>query len=191
MKNWVREMKFKSSSANRKPWEKISLDEIQPYPTRYNKIIVIGYLFIFSIFLTKFMEVNSIFEIAIPFIKLAVNGTLALALLKLIMRGSFQTPIKSFFQFVLPIYTIIMAIVIAVGFIYAGISLEDVFSSSYSLIFLIISILLHYFYVLFGLVCLGSVLYLLMSEHPKIQIHGLILVVLFNLFYLIPMFLFK
>jgi|GEM_PF-5994357 len=64
-------MKFKSSPDNKKHWEKIKLDEIQPYPSRYNKAIIIAYLFAFSALFIKFMSVNSILDPFIPFIKLS------------------------------------------------------------------------------------------------------------------------
>lgn len=79
-------MKFRSTSDYKKPWEKFSLDEIQPYPSKYNKAIITAYLFAFSVLFIKYLDVNSILDPFIPFVKLAVYGIFALIIMKIVLQ---------------------------------------------------------------------------------------------------------
>ncbi|BDZ70808.1 hypothetical protein [Methanobacterium petrolearium] len=98
-------MRFKSSSDNKKPWEKIPLDEIQPYPSPYNKVILITYLYAFSVFVIKFMSVNSIFDPFIPFIKMMVYGVFAFVVLKIILKKRLRIQLKVFSCSLYPLYS--------------------------------------------------------------------------------------
>jgi hypothetical protein len=172
-------MKFKASSDNKKPWEKISLNEIQPYPSPYNKVIVTAYLFAFSVLFIKFMSVNSILDDYIPFIKLVVYGTFAFILLKMVLKKTNES-VWDVMLVILPFYTIFIIIINFLILLVTGIPLANVLTllnpnvALYALIF--------YFYVFFGMIGWLMSSYFLMSEHPKIQIHGLILILLL-LFY--------
>lgn len=168
-------MKFKSSPNNKKPWEKIKLDEIQPYPSKYNKAIIIAYLFAFSALFIKFMSVNSILDPFIPFIKLSVYGIFAFVILKVVVRDSIRSMV-SIILFILPIYTIFILIINIIGFIIlkipftTALSLLDPFNALYALVV--------YFNILFGLFGWYLGAYFLITEHPKIKIHGYIMVAL-------------
>ena len=138
-------MKFKSS-IDKKPWEKISLDEIQPYPSKYNKIIVITYLFAFSAIFIKFMNVNSILEPFIPFIKLAVYGFLSMLLLKMVLKKTNES-ILDLLLFILPIYTLLILIIFIVCSLIYGISLSIVALLNP---FIALKAIVTYFYIFSG-----------------------------------------
>lgn len=173
-------MKFKSANT-KKPWEKIELDKIQPYPSKYNKVIVTAYLFVFSLLFIKFMSVNSIFEVGIPFIKFAVYGTFAFVILKIVLKNA-NLSVSGFILFIIPIYTIFIIIINFLIFLVEGIPFSNIFTllNPSTAIYAIIV----YFYILFSLIGWGTVPYFFMSEHPKIKRHGYILSILF-IFYFI------
>ncbi|MBP1946056.1 hypothetical protein [Methanobacterium petrolearium] len=177
-------MRFKSSSDNKKPWEKIPLDEIQPYPSPYNKVILITYLYAFSVFVIKFMSVNSIFDPFIPFIKMMVYGVFAFVVLKIILKKKVKDSIKGIFMFIVPPYTLVLVIINLIVLSVMKISLSDVFGVLFNLIGLLY-LITWYFYTLFGLIAIGSVIYLFMSEYPKIKIQAYILTLMFFFIYFV------
>lgn len=174
-------MKFKSSTDNKKPWEKISLDEIQPYPSRYNKAIIIAYLFAFSVLFIKFMSVNSILEPFIPFIRLVVYGMFAFVIMKVVLRYTNESIISNIL-FILPIYTVFIILINIIFFLTLRIPFANVFPLFDPVI--VLYAIVTYFYILFGLFGWYLSVYFLMSEHPKIQIHGFLVMILL-IFYFI------
>lgn len=179
-------MKFKLSSDNKKPWEKISLDEIQPYPSKYNKLIITAYLFAFSVLFIKFLDLNSFLDPFIPFVKLIVYGIFAFIILKMVLKQTNESILVNLL-FILPLYTLFVIIIfiipVLVAFLVVGISLSSILAFfDFSNVLYTIT---FYFNLLFSLICwLTSYYVLIFSEHPKIKIHGYVLIVLM-IFYFI------
>lgn len=172
-------MKLRLKTIDKKPWEEINLAEIQPYPSKYNKVIIVTYLFAFSVLFIKFMDVNSILEAFIPFIKLAVYVGFAYTILKMVLKKTNESVI-SVISFLLPIYTLIIVIISILIFLVLGISFSNILSLFFpSNILNAISI---YLYAFFGLIGWLMIPYFFTSNYPKIQINGFILILML-LFY--------
>jgi hypothetical protein len=87
-------------------------------------------------------------------------------------------------MFIVPPYTVVLIIINIIALSVAGIPLSDVLVLLFNPIG-ILYLVTWYFYALFGLIAIGSVLYLFMSEHPKIKIHAYILTLMFFFIYFI------
>lgn len=125
------------------------------------------------------MSVNSILDPFIPFIKLSVNGIFAFVILKVVARYSIRSMISNIL-FILPIYTIFILIINIICFTILKIPFTTVFSSLDP--FNAIYALVVYFYILFGLFGWYLGAYFLITEHPKIKIHGYIMAALLILY---------
>lgn len=180
-------MKFKSPSDNKKPWEKISIDEIQPNPSKYNKLIITSYLFAFPVLFIKFLDLNSFIDPFIPFVKLIVYGIFAFILFKMVLKQTNESIMDSLL-FILPLYTISIILINIIVLLVAGISLSSILSSLD--LATVLYAITFYFYILFSLICwLTSYYILISSEHPKIKIHGYVLIGLMIFYFISGSFL--
>lgn len=142
----------------KKPWEEISIDEIQPYPPKYTKMIILSYFFIFfNIFvMTIFVKLD--IKFLLPFL-ICVNGILIFAQLYYYSNGRLKTLLENLKSIII-IVSVFVIIINVIPFIKNHITLGSILMS---------------FYLIFVLILLLFPSYLSMSDHPRSQKHGIIL----------------
>lgn len=163
-----------------KPWENISIDEIQPYPSRYTKTILLSYTFLaFFIFTdTNFLGIpyNILF-----FIKMGVYGTLAFSLLYLWANGHPKKMLNEFISLT-TVFIGIFIIGIAVFSLINGLNVLKIIWVVKDPLDIIWAILILFNYILFGLTLLLGPANLYIASHPRAQKHGYILAAIIFIF---------
>jgi len=150
----------------KKPWEKITIEEIQPYPPKYTKIIILSYAFILFNFFEFYNFFNIDTNILLPFTT-CVYGVLIFVLLYLYSNGR----LKSFLFNLKDMAIVVTAYVIFVNFILIGtghITMNTILRS------------LRGIFVL--LLLFSGPIYLTISHHPRSEKHGYILIAIFIIY---------
>lgn len=167
-------MKFKEKSAE-KPWEKVSIDEIQPYPHKYTQMIVLSYIFV-AFFIFENTNFLGIPESYLSIIKIFIYGLLAFTLLYLYTDGKRRKMLNEFTNITL----VLMGLLLIINVIIFGIKGLDWLMFPGNVFEVILNIINGIF---IGLtILLGPVYLMYMSHHPKPQKNGYIITVIFTLF---------
>lgn len=158
---------------SKKPWENISIDEIQPYPPKYNRLTILLYLAIFyTVFFYYFNSLN-IFNSLMPILNFICYGIISFFVLNIIFdQWSKEDKIKLIGIFLF-FYTILAVIVNGIILIKLDISLFKFLGSLTDISFLI-GIILTYFNGFFILIIMGGILYLYNSKHPRVEKYGIV-----------------
>jgi hypothetical protein len=144
----------------KKPWEKISIEEIQPYPAKYTKIIILSYIFVFFNLLdtTDFFKFDTS-SIALP-ITICVYGTLLFAFVYVHSFGQLNT-FLNFFKAIMIFIIIFMVIAVLIFNAYHLITLNMLITSLNSAFVTL-------------LIFIGPI-YLCFSHYPRSEKHGYLL----------------
>lgn len=174
-------MKLKAKKSV-KPWDDISIDEILPYNPKYTKMILLSYIFTaFFIFEnTNFLGISS----GILFLsRYLVYGILAVSLLYLFEDGNLKRMLKVFISLTL-VFTVILVIVNTFLFVINGSGfLGDLIGLDLPIAILgFVLIILDI--VLVVIAAFLGPLNLIVTNHPKVQKHGGVILVVFYIFIL-------
>ncbi len=150
----------------KKPWEKITIEEIQPYPPKYTKIIILSYIFIaFNLLqVTNFLNFDT--KIFLPLLT-CVYGTLIFVLIYIYSNGR----LNSFLNNLKDVAIVVTAYVIFVNFILIGTSHVSMTTILRSLRSIFVLLLLF-----------SGPIYLTISHHPRSEKHGYILMAIFLIY---------
>ena len=174
-------MKLKAKKSV-KPWDDIPIDEILPYNPKYTKMIILSYIFTaFFIFEnTNFLGVS---ENILFLSKYFVYGILAVSLLYLFEDGNLRRMLKSFISITL-VLAVISLIVNTFLFVINGSGfLGDLIGLDLPIAILgFVLIILDIALVIIA-AFLGP-LNLIVTNHPKVQRHGCVILVVFYIFIL-------
>lgn len=169
------------NSADKKPWENISVSDIQPYPANYFKVLLLSYLF--TIFLILFKKTTEIYSfnlngiILFYSIKCLVYGLIGFSLLYLYTQGRPKLILSNFIQ-VIEIFIPIFLILTPILFLIHGFSIFMILKGL-KLIYFKIMLFISFFDVLLFIIATAfGPIYLIVTEHPKAQLHGIIMCIL-------------
>ena len=174
-------MKLKAKKSV-KPWDDVPIDEILPYNPKYTKMIVLSYIFIaFFIFEnTNFLGVS---ENILFLSNYFVYGILAVSLLYLFEDGNLGRMLKAFISITLALAVISMIantflfVINGSGFLGDLIGL-DLPSAIIVFVLIILNIVLVIIAAFLG------PLNLIITDHPKVQKHGAVILVIYSIFIL-------
>lgn len=150
----------------KKPWEKITIEEIQPFPPKYTKIIILSYIFIaFNLLqVSNFLKFDTI--IFLPLLTF-VYGTLMVVLMYIYSNGR----LKSFLINLRDMVIVVTVYVLFLNFILIGTSHVTMITILRSLSSIFVLLLL-----------MSGPVYLTISHHPRSEKHGYILMAIFIIY---------
>jgi hypothetical protein len=172
-------MKLKAKKSV-KPWDDISIDEILPYNPKYTKMIILSYISIaFFIFEnTNFLGVS---ENILFLGKYIVYGILAFSLLYLFEDGNLGRMLNAFISITLVLVVISLLLNTFLFVINGSGFLGDLIGLDLPIAILgFVLIILDAVLVIIA-AFLGP-LNLIVTDHPKVQKHGAVIVVVFYIF---------
>lgn len=164
-----------------KPWENIPIDEILPYNPKYTKMIVLSYIFV-AFFMFANMGFLDIHGNYLLLVKICIYGTLAFMLLYLFEDGNSKRMLNTFISMMLffgvvglIVNGIILAIITGFNFLDVVFNLLDI-----SAILSFVLILLDFIFI--GITIVLGPISLMVSHHPKLEKHALLIAFIFNIF---------
>lgn len=174
-------MKLKAKKSV-KPWDDIPIDEILPYNPKYTKMIILSYIFIaFFIFEnTNFLGVS---ENILFLSKYFVYGILAVSLLYLFEDGNLGRMLKVFISITLVLAVISMIANTFLFVINGSGFLGDLIGLDLPSAIIVFALIILNIVLVIIAAFLGP-LNLIITDHPKVQKHGAVILVIYSIFIL-------
>lgn len=166
---------------NKKPWENIDIDEIQPYPLKYTKIAALSLLAVFLTIIVDLLITLNIWNNFLAVLTLASFGLIAFFIFNIIFE-QWHRKIEPLF-IILFFYTFFIAIKEVMGLFKME---KPLFSALAAVnIYSLTDFLYVYLGGFFALIIMGGIAYLFVSNHPRAQKYGVVAVAALAIFFIL------